>query len=78
MNARKRLKSTLTWMVFLVSCGITPTIPGGGAEAQSPCINPQMEIDQEKLIHGEYSFRKVVESGRHLFVYPFITDEGYG
>jgi hypothetical protein len=46
--------------------------------AQLPGIIPEIEIDQAALMQGNYSFQKVVESGRHLFSTPFNTFDGHG
>ena len=46
--------------------------------AQSPAITPAIEIDQRRLLQGDYSLRKVLESGRHLFSTPFTKLDGYG
>jgi hypothetical protein len=44
--------------------------------AQRPNMGPDINIDQATLMDGGYTFRKVVESGRHLFSVPFTADDG--
>jgi hypothetical protein len=41
-------------------------------------ITPEISIDQQQLMDGHYSLRKLQESGRHLFVQPFTKEDGYG
>ena len=50
----------------------------GAVWSQPPAIVPEMEIDQEVLMSDGYEFRKIIESGRHLFSTPFHTLDGHG
>jgi len=50
----------------------------GPVSAQRRALAPEIEINQATLMSGGYPFRKVVESGRHLFSTPFTTDDAYG
>lgn len=48
------------------------------AMGQPQAINEDVEIDQTKLLNGDYTLRTVVESGRHFFSTPFNEADGFG
>lgn len=48
------------------------------AFAQTATVNDQVSINQEDLLNGEIAFRKIIESGRHLFSTPFLPQDGHG
>jgi len=51
---------------------------GGWAWGQEAIFFKLKRIDQDKLLHGDYPLRQIVENGRHLFSTPFTKDDGYG
>lgn len=41
-------------------------------------VGRDISIDQDELMNRRIPFRKIVESGRHLFSIPFTKEDGYG
>jgi hypothetical protein len=79
---RLRTVCTLAWLAALWVAGAAGLRP---AWCQSPVITPEVDIDQGKLEHGQYSLKKVLESGGQFFSTPFIpydpdtkVGDGYG
>ncbi|MCB9852357.1 MAG: hypothetical protein H6819_04615 [Phycisphaerales bacterium] len=65
-----RIRATMSVAFVLMAHGVAP--------AQSNSITPDVDIDQQKLLQGDYTLRKVLESGRHFFTTPFTRADGFG
>lgn len=67
-------------LAALLLTGLAGIYPGW---SQNPVFSPQVDIDQAKLLRGEYPLFKVLESGGQFFSTPYIpydreTGEGDG
>ena len=69
------MRFALTGVLMLV---VLQAFAEGADDPQPPAIIPEISIDQAELMAGKYSFRKVMESGRHLFTTPFTPQDGAG
>jgi len=81
VNSKRRMqrnRNSVGLGAGLVLSAILLMGPMGTVWSQPPAIVPEMEIDQELLMGDGYDFRKIIESGRHLFSTPYHTLDGHG
>jgi cytochrome c peroxidase len=77
--------SRMTLAVVCLTSTLSLGVTGNHALAQQSAITPDVNIDQIKLENGDYTLRKVLESGGQFFTVPYIpydkvtkTGDGYG
>ena len=74
-------EATMTRWTYSAGVMVALVVGWLGSEpsrAQEAIFFKIKRIDQDKLLHGDYPLRQVVENGRHLFSTPFTKDDGYG
>jgi len=62
----------------MIRLGVCVCVLSASALAQTPAINDTVDIDQSRLLAGDYSLREVLEAGRHFFSTPYLPQDGYG
>ncbi|MEA5470611.1 c-type cytochrome [Spirulina sp. 06S082] len=73
MTKLKRMLLALSSTLLLVGSIFTFN---ASALAQTNAITPEVNIDQQTLLNGDYTLRKVLESGEQFFSVPFTPYDG--